>query len=157
MNSASAPDVSMIFTGRCGNGFGRRVFDEVVSVVDLVEHAPGTRTGALPAGPAGVILEDLGVADVAPQRIHAPVPGLVGHLDIDAPRAAALVRNRHGLGRDRESTPATNVPIVTIRGTFEAIRVPVCARRAKYPAMSSCSRGRTTDASWMRSGRTFVA
>jgi hypothetical protein len=30
---------------------------------------------------AGVILEDLGVADVAPRRVHAPVPRLVGHLE----------------------------------------------------------------------------
>jgi hypothetical protein len=37
-----------------------------------------------------VIFENLG--DVAPQRVHALVPRLIGHLKIDAPRAAALVR-----------------------------------------------------------------
>ena len=44
-------------------------------------HVPETRGPSLSqqAG-AGVILEDLGVADVAPHRVHAPVPRLVGHL-----------------------------------------------------------------------------
>jgi hypothetical protein len=36
-----------------------------------------------------VILENLGVADIAPQRVHALVAGLIGHLEDRGERAAS--------------------------------------------------------------------
>ena len=52
------------------------------------------------SGP-GMIVEDLRVADVAPQRVHALVSRLIRHLENRGARAAALVRKP-----DRNECPA---------------------------------------------------